>query len=345
LTPSWRSVPTYSLDNSLTWQRGTHSLAIGADYLLSSGWESAQQMVPAIDLGFNTQFDLAAGLFTTANFPSASGAQLTDARELYALLTGRVSSISAQIALDATTNQYALLGPRTRAGKIEVYSAFAQDTWRLSPTVTLTGDLRWDVQLPFNPTNDIMSRVTMEDICGISGMGSGGTYGKCNFLSPGAAGGVVPEFKQLTRGTLAYNTDWNNFAPTIAGNWRPNVQSGILRTILGDPEAGHHPGRLLGRLRAPRPEPVDRHVRRQPRQHADDQPHGHRREPAGAAGRAVAGTAEPARPALHTGFRPEPRIPDQGPDQPREQPERLCARREDRLGAHLERQRAAIDQP
>jgi hypothetical protein len=238
-TPSWRSVPTYSIDNSLTFQRGRHSLAVGAGYLLSSGWENAQQMVPAINLGLSTQFDPAAGLFTggnTGNFPNASSGQLTDARQLYALLTGRVSSISTQIALDPHTNQYVNLGPRTRAGKIQVYSAFAQDTWRLSPTVTFTGGLRWDVQLPFTPTNDIMSRVTMEDMCGVSGLGDGGRYSRCNFFSPGASGGVVPEFKQLTRGTNGYNTDWNNFAPTLGIAWRPNAQTGFFRSLLGDPE-------------------------------------------------------------------------------------------------------------
>jgi hypothetical protein len=235
-SPSWRSVPTYSLENSLTLQRGRHSVTVGGMYLLSTGWENAQQMVPGIGIGFSTQFDPAAGLFTAANFPSASSGQLTTARGLYALLTGRVSSVSAQIALDPKTNQYVLLGPRTRAGKIEMYSAYAQDTWRLSPTVTLTGGLRWDLQLPFTTTNDIMSMAGLEDFCGISGLGPGGTYNKCNFLSPGASGGGVPEFKQLTRGTNGYNTDWNNLAPTVALAWRPNVQAGWLRTLLGDPE-------------------------------------------------------------------------------------------------------------
>jgi hypothetical protein len=92
------------------------------------------------------------------------------------------------------------------------------------------------VQLPFTPTNDIMSRVEMADFCGMSGLGDGGTYSRCNFLQPGASGGVVPEFKQLTSGTNGYKTDWNNFAPTVGLAWRPNVQDGWLRGLLGDPE-------------------------------------------------------------------------------------------------------------
>jgi hypothetical protein len=237
-SPSWRSVPTYEISDSLTWQKGTHSLNFGGSYLLSRGWANSQQMVPQITLRFNTQFDPAADIFSSANFPGASSGQLTDARELYAILTGRVGTISAPIALDADTNQYSLLGPISRAGGVTVISGFAQDTWRTSPTVTLNGGIRYDLQLPFTPSNDIMSRVTIEDMCGMSGLGDGGTYSRCNFLSPGASGGVVPEYKQLTRDTNGYKTDWNNFAPTIGIAWRPNVQSGWLRGLLGDPEQG-----------------------------------------------------------------------------------------------------------
>ena len=85
----------------------------------------------------NTQFDPAAGIFTSANFPGASSGELSDARELYALLTGRVGTISAPIALDPDSNQYVALGPISRAGGVSVISGFPQDTWRLTPTVTL----------------------------------------------------------------------------------------------------------------------------------------------------------------------------------------------------------------
>ena len=235
--PSWRSVPTWEVTNSVTWQKNTHSLMFGGTWLLSQGWENAQQMVPGINLGFNTTLDPAAGLFNTTNFPNASGGQLTDARELYALLTGRVSSVTSQIALDENTNKYVQLGPRTRAGGITMLSGFLQDTWRWTPTLTFTGGLRYDVQLPFKPTNDIMSRVDMADFCGPSGLGDGSTYNKCNFLKPGTStGGVIPEFKQLTSGTNGYKTDWNNLGPTVGLAWRPNVQDGFLRTLLGDPE-------------------------------------------------------------------------------------------------------------
>jgi hypothetical protein len=233
--PSWRSAPTYEISNSLTWQKGTHSVNFGGSFLRATAWENEQQQVPAIALGFEDEFDPAAGLFTTANFPGASTGELDNAAALYALLTGRVASITSIAALDAASNRYVPQGIRTNTGAINMYSAFIQDSWRMSPTVTLTGGLRWDVQMPFSAGNDIMSTVTMADMCGMAGLGDGGKYSRCNFTS-GATGGVVPSFKQLTSGTLGYETDWNNVAPSVQVAWRPNVQEGFLRTLLGDPE-------------------------------------------------------------------------------------------------------------
>ena len=82
------------------------------------------------------------------------------------------------------TNQYVLLGKRRRAGKMNEYSLFAQDSWRVTPTLTLNGGLRWDVQMPFKPVNDIMSQSTFADACGVSG--DRRPNGDCNFFQPTA---------------------------------------------------------------------------------------------------------------------------------------------------------------
>jgi hypothetical protein len=234
---SWRASPTFSLDESLTWQRGTHSLNFGGSFLHVRAWENAQQFVPGINLRFNTANDPAAGMFDTSNFAGASAAQLADARDLYAILTGRVGAVTGQAALDPETNTYEAFAPRRREGYLNMYSVFAQDSWRMTPTLTMNGGVRWDLQLPFTAVNDTMSAVTMPSVCGMSGLGDGGTYSKCDFTRVGASPqGVVPEYVQYSRGTRGYEIDWNNVAPNIGLAWRPNVQTGWLHTLLGDPE-------------------------------------------------------------------------------------------------------------
>ncbi|MBA2304843.1 MAG: carboxypeptidase regulatory-like domain-containing protein, partial [Acidobacteria bacterium] len=157
---SWRASPTYELSNSLTWQRGQHSVNFGGSLLHVTAWENAQTFVPGIQLGFDTTSDPAAPVFATnALIPGASATQLGEARELYGLLTGRVTSVTGQAALDPETNKYVAFGPRRREGAINMTSLFAQDSWRMTPTFTLNYGLRWEAQIQpslITPISDLL---------------------------------------------------------------------------------------------------------------------------------------------------------------------------------------------
>jgi hypothetical protein len=234
-TPSWRKAPTYSIEDTLTWNRGAHTLTTGGNLLIQNASSSGQTIVRGITLGFNTDFDPAAGMFTTGNFPGASSAQLDAARATYAILTGRVASVTSQAVLNGDTGEYEELAPSTLEGGTKIFGVFAQDTWRIRPNLTLTGGIRYDVTTPFVPTSNVMSSVTMDSICGQSGVGDGGDYSRCNFLSPGSLGGSAPQYDLLEQGSQGYKMDLNNIAPSASIAWQPSVDSGFLRLLLGDP--------------------------------------------------------------------------------------------------------------
>jgi hypothetical protein len=230
--PSARSAGSFNFDDTVSWQKGAHNFRFGASLYYGRVWVRNQQMVPSIAFGVATA-DPTRGLFTTANFPGASNDQLGEARGLFGLLTGRVTSFGGNIVLNDQTNQYEYLGSRKQAGQQNEYSLFAQDSWRVTPTLTINAGVRWDVQMPFEPVNDVLSTSFLADACGISGIGADGG---CVFFTPGASGGKRPQFVQFDRNNLGWNIDWNNVAPNVGIAWRPNVQSGWLRTMLGDPE-------------------------------------------------------------------------------------------------------------
>jgi hypothetical protein len=230
--PSARSAWSWNIDNTLSWQRGSHSLSFGTSLYFGNVWVENQQMVPTIGFGVDSN-DPANAMFSTANFPGASTDELNSARGLYALLVGRVNSIGSNLALDEATNQYVYLGKRRQTGQMNEYSLFAQDSWRMTPRLTLNAGLRWDIQMPFQAKNDVLSQATLADACGVSGIGPDG---QCNFFQPGAKSGVYPQFIPYGSGSKGWNTDWNNVAPNIGVAWLPNVQTGFLRKILGDPE-------------------------------------------------------------------------------------------------------------
>src|SRR5204862_5731710 len=82
----------------------------------------------------------------------------------------------------------------------------------------------------------VRSAVTMDSLCGRSSLGTGSLYHRCNTLAPGSLNGGPSQYILLEKGTQGYKTDLNNVAPSVSVAWRPNVQSGFLRPILGDPD-------------------------------------------------------------------------------------------------------------
>ena len=92
---------------------------------------------------------------------------------------------------------------------MNVYSLFAQDSWRVTPTLTLNGGLRWDVQMPFSPVNDIMSSVDATPTSAAS-RASAPTALQCNFFEPGATRRQVADVRRSspsgTRGTTPTGT-------------------------------------------------------------------------------------------------------------------------------------------
>ena len=235
--PQPRNTTTWSIDNTLSWLRGSHSLSMGGGYSGVFNRQNSYNVVPTIALGFDTNLDPARNMFSNANFPNATAAQLTEARNLYALLTGRVASVGGTARLDSATGKYVYLGDLARKSRQNNASAFIQDSWRLKPTLTVNGGLRWDLHLPFTPADKTWSRATIEDICGISGVGNGVGGRGCNLFMPGSSSGqLTPSFDRFEPGTPAHKTNWLDFAPNAGIAWRPDVQGGWLRRLLGDPE-------------------------------------------------------------------------------------------------------------
>src|SRR5207244_5104313 len=128
------------------------------------------------------------------NFPGLSSTDRTAAQNLYALLTGRISSITQGRSLDSS-GHYALT-PAIDRDRIRDYGLFLQDTWRFKPTVTITAGLRYEKQFPFENLSRTYTTVGYGGLYGISGIG--------NLFQPNASGGVAPQFDQLPGTSSGY---------------------------------------------------------------------------------------------------------------------------------------------
>jgi len=222
---STREAFTRVVEDTLSWVKGSHGISAGASFLQAEFFFESKTHVPTIDFGIASG-DPADAMFNTANLPGASTTQLDAARELYAILVGRVNAIQGNARLNESTNEYEYLGLGTERGRMRELGFFVQDSWRARRNLTINAGLRYEMQLPFYALNNSYYTATVADVWGVSGVG--------NLFKPGTLTGQKPVFGTYAEGTRAFNTDRNNFAPSIGIAWTPGSRGSLLGKIIGD---------------------------------------------------------------------------------------------------------------
>ena len=219
--------PLLTWNDSLTWQKGSHSLVLGG------GWWREQDHYwngpggyPGYSFGIVAQDPLGAAF--SAALKNASTTTLNNAENLYAELTGRVSGVNIAGGgrpLDPSTKQYKPFGQYNLDEVVSAWNFFAQDRWRIRPNLTFNYGLRWDIYGDDHDVNGgYSSPASIADFWGPTPVGA--------IFQPGNVGGVQdPRFQAKVH---AYNTSWKNFEPAIALAWSPQSSgSGFWGTILG----------------------------------------------------------------------------------------------------------------
>jgi hypothetical protein len=228
---SRRNATSKVLEDTLTWSKGSHSLSFGAAFSQFGVWLMGIRTLqtPSVTLGLDNTYDPARVMFDSNNGPKnflgASSSQLGDARDMYGVLVGSVTSLGGSAYLSDKDNKYAYKGDSVNRGHYQEYGLFLSDAWRVRPGLTLNYGVRWELQRPFVPGNDVYSTATIEDIWGVSGVG--------NMFKPGTLTGKEPVFIQYTKGTKAYNQRWKDFAPSFGFAWSPGA-GGFLGRMLGE---------------------------------------------------------------------------------------------------------------
>ncbi|MEO6723799.1 MAG: carboxypeptidase regulatory-like domain-containing protein [Blastocatellia bacterium] len=223
--PERRNAPVWDYADTVNWSRGAHNFSFGGQFTQATTWITDGVVVPSITFGLATG-DPALAMFNNTNFPNASTANITAAQNIYAVLTGRVTAITANAILNEKTNKYGYQADQVRRGQQREWGFFGQDSWRARQNLTITGGLRYELQLPFSVLNDVYTTTTTSGLYGISGPG--------NVFKPGTLTGSPTQLVPFKKGDRAYQTDKRDFAPSIGFAWSPAVKNSFLKRVIGD---------------------------------------------------------------------------------------------------------------
>ena len=220
--PDGRNNPVVQIHDTATWVRGKHTMSMGAAFLDTWFFEIAYggAGVPNIGLGISTN-DPASAIFTTTNFASInqSNSDISNAKALYAMLTGRISSYSANRSVNEKTHQYEAFAPGTQRFRHKTLDVFFADTWRVSPNFTVNYGMRWSFDAPTHSENGVDAAQSS-------------LYGPSTALfAPGLLGGDLNP--QLAINNVLYHNDYVNPAPNIGLTWSPKLEHGLPAMLLG----------------------------------------------------------------------------------------------------------------
>ncbi|HXS98091.1 MAG TPA: carboxypeptidase regulatory-like domain-containing protein [Candidatus Limnocylindrales bacterium] len=228
---SRRNAPVKDVAETLSWVKGAHQFSFGGTFTQVNTWQQSvgSETLPSISFGMATGDPATTGAnawLTNINLPGITSSDLSSAGSMYAMLTGRVSSIGSQVVQDETTHKYAH-NPAIDRNVMKEYGGFVQDTWRISPGLTATIGARLEYQAPFENLNGTYSYVGLDGIYGVSGIG--------NLFKPGTLTGVAPTYKALN-GRDAYSSP-AQVLPSVGVAYQLPAGEGFLRFLTG-----RHPG-------------------------------------------------------------------------------------------------------
>lgn len=228
--PQGRNATVSSVQDNLSWIKGTHTMRFGAD------WEDIKA-VSTNDAGLVQSITLSGtassnptGLATT-QFPASNTTIFNRAVNLYADVMGILGSFQQTYNVTSPTSGFVAGATRLRTFRERDLAIYGEDQWKVRPNLTLNYGVRWEfLGVPFVPNGLAIQLTNVNDLFGVSGPG--------NLFNPNAPPGVAPakatlDFVSGKTGKGIYNNQWKNFAPFFGFAWSPDFKSGFLHRLFG----------------------------------------------------------------------------------------------------------------
>lgn len=227
-----RRIPTTTFRDDFTYLKGNHTLQFGGTFKPIRDHETQiiDNNTVTLGLGGNV-INLDGSSARPADISSDSFA-LTNYDNIFTGMLGRIGSVFTRFNYTVDGQPLPNLTGSRRTYNYNEFEIYAQDVWRIRPSLTLTYGLRWEYHavpyeangfegLPDQNFDQLFATRVNNAANGVGGLGaepliSYNLGGKANH-APGY-----------------YKPDYNDFDPRVGIAWSPSFSHGFLGSVLGD---------------------------------------------------------------------------------------------------------------
>lgn len=224
-----RITPVHNFTDDLSWVKGNHTLAFGTNSrsISNKRVSFANSYDDAIT---NPSFFLGGG--TSISDPIEEvfpiGGSAAGVQNAVTAIIGRFSQYSGNFIFDQGGQLLPIGTPSEREFATQEYDAYGQDSWKITPNLTLTYGLRYSISRPVYEKNGFEVRTDIP-LSEVFELRKAAALRGENFVQPltlvlsGPANNAEP----------LYSWDKNNFQPRVAVAWSPSFGEGFLGKIFG----------------------------------------------------------------------------------------------------------------
>ena len=224
-----RITPVHNFTDDLSLVKGNHNFGFGTNIRLTRNRRDS----------FDNAFDNA---ITNPSFYQGGGATIADPVSAFAPISGATTGVeNAVTALIGRFSQYSALftfdrdgtllnsgTPASREFRTEEYDLYFQDTWKVTPNLTLTYGLRYGISTPVYEKNgfEVKTTVPLSDF--FEARKAAAERGE-SLNTP-----ITLELSgKANNASPLYDQDKNNFQPRVGVAWSPSFKSGFLGSLFG----------------------------------------------------------------------------------------------------------------
>lgn len=223
-----RTTPVHNFTDDLSWTTGNHTFQFGTNIRIVRNQRQSYSNSYGQALT-NYSFYANSGAILSDPVPDLGSGSVLAVQAGLAAVLGRYSQYNASLIYGADLNLLAPGIPSQRDFASEGYDFYAQDTWRILPSLTLSYGLRWGIDTPLYETSGFQVQPT-------EGLG--------NFFDRRAAAAANGQaLNDLITFDLAgpyynkpgfYPQSWTDFSPRVAAAWSPDFSSGFWHSLFGN---------------------------------------------------------------------------------------------------------------